>query len=98
MFWLAETGMHDVDKHGLVEINVAASTPAVEIIGALQVDCVEDFEEIQLILMECNAQFDSINFFFGGDDFSFTVRSFRVDWFARPGVARGMPMNSCCSD
>lgn len=67
---------------GLVNINekcVDVSSPAVEIIGALQVDCVEDFEEIELILMECNSQFDDVNFFFGGDDFAFTVRSFRLD-------------------
>lgn len=38
-----------------------------------QIHCLEDARDVDLILMECNSEFDDINFYFGGDDFALTV-------------------------
>ncbi|CAB1110981.1 unnamed protein product [Ectocarpus sp. CCAP 1310/34] len=35
-------------------------------------DCVSNPREVELILMECDSEFDDINFSFGGDDFALT--------------------------
>ena len=32
-----------------------------------------DAEDVELILLDCDSEFDDINFFFGGDDFTLTV-------------------------
>ena len=37
---------------------------------------------VELILMPCDSEFDNVNFYFGGDDFSLTV--------SRPG-----PLSAC---
>lgn len=39
-----------------------------------QVDCVDDASSVELIFMECEADFGDINFYFGGEDFALTVR------------------------
>lgn len=39
-----------------------------------QVDCVDQAELIELIFMECEADFGDINFYFGGEDFTLTVK------------------------
>ncbi|CAN0571593.1 unnamed protein product, partial [Laminaria digitata] len=36
------------------------------------IDCVEDATSIDIIVMDCAAEFDDINFFFGGNDFALT--------------------------
>ncbi|CAN0286520.1 unnamed protein product [Scytosiphon promiscuus] len=38
------------------------------------VDCLNDPSAVELIFMECEADFGDVNFFFGGDDFALTVR------------------------
>lgn len=39
-----------------------------------QIDCVDDARSVELIFLECEADFDDINFDFGGEDFALTVR------------------------
>ncbi|CAN0224390.1 unnamed protein product, partial [Hapterophycus canaliculatus] len=37
------------------------------------VDCLSDPSSVELIVMECDADFGSVNFFFGGEDFALTA-------------------------
>lgn len=39
----------------------------------VQIDCRAESSEIELIVMECGATFDDVNFYFGGDTFALTV-------------------------
>lgn len=40
-----------------------------------QVDCRLDAHKVELIMLECKAEFDDISFSFGGEDFTLTVRA-----------------------
>lgn len=47
-----------------------------------------DPREVQLILVECEAEFEDINFYFGGDDFALTVIHGNLFYFsAHPRTA-----------